>query len=263
MNKQIRNKFFGIAISFILMLNCLCNSLLVKAQDEVVYSRQVVDGIEYTISTYNEDGITHVTVHQSNSQDYVDLSLSDDNEELVKKEYNYIGTDIFGDVKYDSSSEVVYLDNERTMDSEVEALGITWNSKTYEKWEGDYWYKKGNDGRKVYYQIGCTATYQIRVDNSSSNKDACEKYSNEIKECNKHYVIGSAALDGTAFGVGFITGLIIANAAFPPSVIVDVILGIIGAGAIGTAVVELVNAYSSYCNIKDYYVDARACGIKL
>ena len=55
----------------------------------------------------------------------------------------------------------------------------------------------------------------------------------------------------------------IANGAFPPSIMVDVVVAILGGGTVASLVKCTVNAYCDYKDIKDIYIDARPCGSKI
>lgn len=131
---------------------------------------KTVNGVEYKIYTYVKNGINHVKVYAGDTQDYCEFYLSNKKEQLVREEYDYKGRTFFGVKDYDTNIQVIDLDNSDKVNCDVIAQGITWNKKTYEHWNNDYWYKKGNSGSKVYYQIGCVAKYRIRVDNSKKIK---------------------------------------------------------------------------------------------
>ena len=60
-----------------------------------------------------------------------------------------------------------------------------------------------------------------------------------------------------------VVGLVIANGAFLPSIMVDVVVAILGGGTVASLVKCTVNAYCDYKDIKDIYIDARACGSKI
>lgn len=135
-----------------------------------------------------------------------------------------------------------------------------------ENWGNKYWYQMGNDGCIVHYKIGCDLTYQIRVDDNSYNKNALEEYASWIRSCNSNMARGDAACIGSGISAGAVLGLVIANIAFPPTVLIDVIVGIFGTaaiGAIGTAVYSYLAAHDDYQEIQDSYIIAKACGIRV
>ena len=55
----------------------------------------------------------------------------------------------------------------------------------------------------------------------------------------------------------------IANGAFPPSIMVDVVVAILGGGTVASLVKCTVNAYCDYKVITDMYIDSMACGIRM
>lgn len=260
-NKKI--KFVSFTLIVFLCIDFISSPMNVRAENEIVYSKIKENGVEYTISTYSISDSRCVIVRKSNSKNYYKLCYNKERKELITEEYKSKGKNFIGVNQYSLSYEKMYLDDLDTSNGEICALGTTWNSKTYEKWKKDYWYQKGNDGSKIYYKIGCKASYRIRVDNSSKNMKACKNYANAIKSCNNHYLTAMSLVAGTDVSLAVIYGLIVANIAFPATVIVDIVVAAVGAGSIGTTVKEMVDSYTAYKDVKDYYIDARACGKKL
>ena len=260
---NIMKKILSLVLVAILTINIATPSTSVEASQKGNTVTKTVDGIKYRIEKTVKNGVNHVKVYKGNSQNYCELYLSKDKKQLVRKEYDYNGKTIRGKKSYDVNTKKIDLDISIKAYSAVMAQGISWNKKTYEHWKYDYWYKKGNNGSKVYFQIGCVAKYQIRVDNNKKNKKILEKYASKIKSCNKNYALAKAAEAGTGIGVGFVVALVIANAAFPPSVIVDVVVALLGGGTVTALVNYTVKSYCDYEDIKDIYVDARACGKKI
>jgi hypothetical protein len=120
-----------------------------------------------------------------------------------------------------------------------------------------YSYKYGTDKKKTYIQIGKdSTTYTIRTDTLSSAKDAkCDSFANAIKKSNSYYDKGASYAAGTSFSVGVIIGLVIANAAFPPSVIVTIIVALLGGGAtLYKAIDNFVDSYAQWKNARDLFV---------
>lgn len=136
----------------------------------------------------------------------------------------------------------------------------TWNKKTF-------WYANGSKGKKTYLKIGQKASYRIRTDNLSNKKEKkCDSYRKAVKKSKSYWAKGTAEISGTTFSVGIIVGLIIANAACPPSVIVDIVIAAIGGGSIPlvvSGVKNLVNSYEKWEDSRDYYVTIRTYGTKL
>ena len=248
-------KILTLVLVAILTINLTTPSTSVDASQKGNTVTKTVDGIKYRIEKSVKNGVNHVKVYKGDSQNYCELYLSKDKKQLVKKEYCFNGKK-----SYNVNAKKIDLGIYKQAYSSVTSQGINWNKKTYEKLKKNYWYKKGNNGSKVYYQIGCVAKYQIRVDNNKKNKKILEKYASKIKSCNKNYALAKAAEAGTGIGVGVVVGLVIANAAFPPSVIIDVVVALLGGGSFTAMVTYVVKAYGDYSDIKDIYVDARACG---
>lgn len=260
--KGILKKVLTFALTAVMTVNLTNPAFKVEASGQETTITKVVDGVEYKINTYIEDGINHVEVYKGDSCNHYELYLSDDKEQLISKEYNS-GDSLLEQKNYNLNTQEEDSSSLNIDNKDFAVKGINWNSKTYEKWADDYWYRKGNEGKKVYYQIGCVAKYQIRVDNNKNYKKTLEKYASKIKACNKHYALALAASAATGVGIGTVAALITANALFPPSVIVDIIIGVLGGGAVASLVKYMVDAYCDYNDIKDIYVDARACGKKI
>ncbi len=261
--KEFIRKTFTVLLAVAIIINFANSAIYAEALGKESVVTKTVNGVEYKIYTYVKNGINHVKVYAGDTQDYCEFYLSNKKEQLVREEYDYKGRTFFGVKDYDTNIQVIDLDNSDKVNCDVIAQGITWNKKTYEHWNNDYWYKKGNSGSKVYYQIGCVAKYRIRVDNSKKNKKTLDKYASKIKSCNKNYALALAASAGTGIGLGTVVGLVIANGAFPPSIMVDVVVAILGGGTVASLVKCTVNAYCDYKDIKDIYIDARACGSKI
>lgn len=106
----------------------------VKAKEGTV-SRQVVDGVVYEVRTYvsTKDGKQHVTVKQSNSKDYMDLTFDSERNVLTKEKCTYCGKDATGKVKYASTYEKMTVEKDSaTAGAKVQS--ITYNRKLYEHW---------------------------------------------------------------------------------------------------------------------------------
>lgn len=261
--KAIMKRALAIVLVAVMAINFSISAINAEASERGTFVTKTVDGVEYKIHTFIDNGINHVQVYKGDSQDYYEVYLSNDKEQLVQEEYDYKGENFWGQEDYNVDIQVMDLVNSDESNGDVTAQGISWNGKTYDHWKKDYWYKKGNDGSKVYFQIGSVATYQIRVDNNSNNKRTLEKFASAIKSCNQNQALATAAAAGTGVSMGVVMGLVIANAAFPPTIIVDIVVGILGGGAVSSLVKYSVNAYSDYKDIEDIYIDARACGTKI
>ena len=274
-NKKNILKSVALGLIMAIIVGAIVNENLIKSKASengnidfgTVYAEETVDGITYTVSKRNDiDGSESIYVRKSNTNDFTRLEVRDDS--IAKETYTYQVGHINNLYSYECEKEVFDTNLEEIDINDIasDTRGIIFNSavKTRKDLGIQYWYKKGNEGKKIYYRIGCKAKYQIRVDNNSNAKKACEKLASEIKKSNAKYDEGEAFLVGTGVSVGAIIGLVIANYLLPITVIVDIIVGIIGAIATGgtftKGVAALVSSYKHYLNVKDIYVDARSYG---
>lgn len=223
------------------------------------------NGIIYTITQLATNDGRDFIVTTDDTKDKVEISIYDNEIEIT--EYEYDGKNFFGKEKYDVSEETIdisgYIEDAENM-AEVSAQAISYGSKTTETW-GKHWYCYGSNGSKSYIKIGQTATYQIRTDTLVSAKETkCDNYAKAIKASNSSYAKAVAYAGGSSFLIGFAVGLIIGNAAFPPSIIVTLIIAAVGGG---TSIVNmsncLIDSYSYYKDCKDLYAVIKGYGTKL
>lgn len=88
-----------------------------------------------------------------------------------------------------------------------------------------------------------------------------KEYREAVRSCKSNYDKGDAALVGTGVATGV---MVICNIAFPPSVIVTIVLAAVGGGgAVVTAVNYLIDAHSDYTLAVDDYAMIKGLGTKL
>jgi hypothetical protein len=155
-----------------------------------------------------------------------------------------------------------------TDENNVEAQKINYNSKTKTlyKWnKNPYYYQSGSSKEKTYLKIGCKANYRIRTDNLSDKKaKKCNAYKSAIKKSNSYYQKGTAYLAGSGISLGVVACLVTANAVFPPSVIVSIVVATLGGGsALYKGASALANSQEKYYDAKDYYAIIKTYGKKL
>ena len=119
--------------------------------------------------------------------------------------------------------------------------------------------------KKTYLKIGCKATYRIRTDNLADNKEKkCDSYVNAIKKCNSSYYKALAYSGGSGALFGIIIGLVAANVAFPPSVIVTIVIAAVGgSGGVTECVLSLISCHDYYKDAADIYITIRTYGTKI
>lgn len=235
----------------------------IDIEDKKNTKEQIINekGQEYIIKKYEKDEKKYVTAY---SQDQSLISvICVDGEIVTSKVYSYDPEC----QEYIEQTMVLDIDQQKLSENTVSAQKIKYNSKTSCKWPGkpSYYYQTGTSGKKIYLKIGCKANYRIRIDNLSSSKSKkCTSYKTAVKKSKSNYSKGIAYLAGTDISLGVVLGLIVANATFPPSVIVSIVVGTIGGGAtVYKAVNCLVTAYEKYQDAKDYYAIIKTYGTKL
>ncbi|MBE5935359.1 MAG: hypothetical protein E7262_06165 [Lachnospiraceae bacterium] len=125
-----------------------------------VYSEKIVDGVRYVISNKTENGDNCVYIRKSDTKDFTKLYI--DNNTISKEVYTYNAGDIDNITSYQCEREKyntdVYddvntdiVENNEENDT-VDSKKIVWNKavKTRGAIGIQYWYKKGNEGKKVY-----------------------------------------------------------------------------------------------------------------
>lgn len=217
------------------------------------------DGVTYYMNSHQEDKKNIIELRTSDNSDFYTYIVDVENQTIECQTYqlNDAGSyDVFSKL-IDTS---VYSNN---LDSQVSPLAIGYGSKVECKM-GDYWYQSGSEGSKTYLKIGCKATYLIRTDNLSDAKyDRCESYKSNIRSCNSSYNKALAAVGGSSAVLGTIIGLVIANIAFPPSVIITAVISVFGSGAGYVAAANYaIDAQEYKDTAADIYITIRTYGTK-
>ena len=223
-----------------------------KAEGEKYIIEVYDDGSKKIVRTYSDDGKYMSIMELNQNVVNIDTYIYENQKQcFINRDVKFTCSD-----DTDSSSEFIA----QAIKYGKKTNSATWNKKKY-------WYANGSKGKKTYLKIGQKASYRIRTDNLSNKKEKkCNSYRSAIKKSKSYWLKGAADLSGTSFTVGFIAGLIITNAAFPPSVIIDVVIAAIGAGSIPLAVSgvkNLVNSYEKWEDTGDYYITIRTYGTKL
>lgn len=222
-----------------------------KAPDTSYIIEVYDNGSKKVIQTYSDDG-SHMSIMELD-KDTIDINTytyKNKNGKFINRDIKFTYTD--SETRGAFISQAIKYGKKKT--------SATWKKKKF-------WYSNGSNGKKTYLKIGQKASYRIRTDNLSNKKDKkCESYKSAVKKSSSYWLKGSAEIAGTNFSIGVIVGLIVANTAFPPSVIVDVVLAAIGGGSISLAVSgvkNLVNSYEKWEDAEDNYVIIRNYGTKL
>lgn len=221
-----------------------------------------VDGVIYYISSCEQDGENIVEVRTSNNDDYYTYKVDVQNQTIEYQTHNFQS-----EGNYETITEIidtsVYAENIEDNSTQVSPLAIGYGSKVECKM-GDYWYQSGSEGTKTYLKIGCKATYLIRTDNLSDAKyDKCESYKSNIRKCNSSYNKALAAVGGSSAILGTIIGIVLANIAFPPSVIITAVVAVFGSGAGYVAAANYAIDAQEYKDIAaDIYITIRTYGTK-
>lgn len=237
----------------------------IDTEEKQDVEKQIVneENEDYIIETYEEDGKQFVATY---SRDLSTMSLvCCDGDIITNRVFLYDSTL----QKYIEQTVVLETDETAPLTDEnnIEAQKIKYNSKTKCIWnqKNSYYYQSGSNKEKTYLKIGCKANYRIRTDNLSDKKEKkCNAYQSAIKKSNSYYRKGYAYLMGTGIPVGMVIGLVAANVAFPPSVIVSIVVATVGGGAtVYKSVTAFANSKEKYCDAKDYYAVIKTYGKKL
>lgn len=243
-----------------------CAMETIDTEEKQDVEKQIVneENEDYIIETYEEDGKQFVATY---SQDLSTMSLvCCDGDIITNRVFLYDSTL----QKYLEQTVVLETDETMTLTDEnnVEAQKINYNSKTktlYNWNKNPYYYQSGSSKEKTYLKIGCKANYRIRTDNLSDKKaKKCNAYKSAIKKSNSYYQKGTAYLAGSSVTLGVVLGLVVANVAFPPSVIATMAVGALGGGsAVYKGASALANSQEKFCDAKDYYAIIKTYGKKL
>lgn len=225
-------------------------------QNEKNSSQYIIgeDGFKYCIKTEIADNGNKVVSISSNKNDIRYVETIDFLDESIKVD-EYRGVDLL-------STTIVSMED-LSGDNHV-STPFAYGSKVKEKSEGKYWYQNGTktvSGKtKAFVKIGCIATYEINyTDASSKAQTAFDNYTSYLRKANTNYgkfQTACYALDMSAAAVG---ALILANIAFPPSIIIT----IIGGGAALGMVNFYLDYHENFESMKEWYTKAKVYGKKL
>ena len=88
----------------------------------------------------------------------------------------------------------------------------------------------------------------------SSKKSTCDKYTSSIDTSANYYAKACVYSAASGVGIGVIAGLVAANIAFPPSVIITIVVAACGAGSSIIACVNALIDSNTYSNqAKNYF----------
>lgn len=247
------------------------NTALKTYGEEVMTDYQEFEVVEndvtYSIKMSEYDESTRFVVRNDANKDYSEVVINKTDLLIETTNYTYEGTNILGVDLYDEDEEEFdYGESEEN--SAYEPQGIVYSDSVKEKYKNDYWYAYGHGEKtdRKYLKIGCVAKYRIRTDNLDTiKKIQCDKYTTAIKNCNSKVKSGNNYASVAGVSGALILGLVIANAAFPPSVIITIVVAAVGGGgeAVKNATNAFVDAKDYFEELKDYYVIIRDYGKKL
>jgi hypothetical protein len=226
----------------------------------------VVDGITYDITvSMDSEGKKVITVENDKERSKSVMYYDQKNSTIESLSFNKHGHLDDSIACIVDENELVIGTRSRTVAKAAASISYGKVTKTPNDFGTQYWYCTGSSGTKQYTKIGCKATYLIRTDDlSSDNKAMVKEYRDAVRSCKSNYDKGDAALIGTGVASGVIVGMIICNVAFPPSVIVTIVLAAVGGGgAVVTAVNYLIDAHSDYTLAVDDYAMIKGLGTKL
>ncbi|MBD5089076.1 MAG: hypothetical protein HDT30_09765 [Clostridiales bacterium] len=223
----------------------------------------VENGEKYFVETYCENGVEYVKAYSEDMKNVSVIAIDGDmiNAELYSKENSKV---------YEKNTVEIMVDEEIADNKNtVQAQSISYSQAVKIQIRGKYYYQSGIEktGKKTktYLKIGCNYNYRIRTDNLSDAKDKkVEAYKTSIKKSNSYNTKGYGYLVGTGISATVILALIIANATFPPSVIISIVVAAVGGGATVYKAIECyVDSYEYYLDAKDYYDTIKAYGTRI
>lgn len=216
---------------------------------------EVVDNnVTYSIDMLEYEETTRITVKNDSNKDFSEIVINKADMVIENTNYTYEGTTILGTDLYDEDEEEIDYSVDES-ESTYNPQGIVYENSVKEKYKGDYWfaYGKGEKTTKRFLKIGCVAKYRIRTDNLTAvKKIQCDKYTTAIKNCNSCVKSGNNYATGAGLSSSLILGLVIANATFPPSVIVTIVIAAVGGGAAAK------NATNAYIDAKEYFNELKS-----
>lgn len=217
------------------------------------------NGKQYFVETYYENGVEYIKAYSEDMKNLSVIAIDGDmiNADLYCKENSKV---------YEKNTVEIMV-NEEIADNKntVQAQSISYSQPVRIQIRGKYYYQSGIEKTKTYLKIGCNYNYRIRTDNLSDAKDKkVEAYKTSIKKSNSYNTKGYGYLVGTGISATVILALIIANATFPPSVIVSIVVAAVGGGATVYKAIECyVDSYEYYLDAKDYYDTIKAYGTRI
>lgn len=257
-----RKKFSVLAmlIAIVISFNTVGNAYAYNCGLERKVICVEVDGVKYTVSSYEVNGEPCVEVRTDESKDYYTYKMKDESIEYQTHTYN---NRLFGK-NYSTKSEIIDTSEYVEDTSMAQSQAVSYGSKVKIKY-GDVWYQVGSEGSKTYLKIGWEASYRIRTDNLASAKETkCENYQKAIRNANKCYNKALAAVGGSSACLAIIVGLVVANVTFPPTVIVTIVVAALGgSGGMVAAANYAIDAEDYRKEAEDLYIVIRTYGTKL
>lgn len=246
-------------VAVLLVLTSTFNSSAMEITNQQRSGYSVYEnGVKYDIEVTKTNEKYSFLIKADDTKGYSEVIID---KNLKKIEITQIQNGI---VKSNDSIDLSQYQNEK-IGRNIETRAISYNSKITEKVSKKYWYQYGSENQKTYLQIGCDAKYRIRTDNLSSAKEKkCTAYSNAIKNCNSKYFKAEAAAAGSGVLFGTVLALVTANIAFPPSVIISIVVAAVGGGgSVAVCVNNMIDSFQYYNDAKDLYITIRTYGTKL
>lgn len=255
--KKIMSMFLAVAIMIVTSFGGVrdvkkCFAATVKT----IESNGVKYQVTYSISGNNYDITTENLSTKATAN--VDLNIKTKKGTITNTTYASNGKAVIVRTDYDGNSIVEKASSDISYDRKVEI-----------DMDRHYYYRNGTKGKKIYLKIGRKSdSYKIRTDNlSSGKKKNCKSYQNYIvngqSDMNKGFLNCAAAGVSSAL----IIALVLANIAFPPSVIVDIVLAVIGGGGFVATITKAINnfisAYNKQQKAANVYNTIKTYGTKL
>lgn len=234
------------------MIICVTPTVYAK---EVQQIKRNVNGIEYIISIENGDNSTQITVENTSDNDYVVENINYSDNEIVVKEYEEVKS--FWGESYDVAEETINCEDFEQQDINTYSNAVKYNGKKHGGLgSGDYYYQYGYTSNKTYLKVGNSSkTKSICLTGlKSSKKSTCDKYTSSIDTSANYYAKACVYSAASGVGIGVIAGLVAANIAFPPSVIITIVVAACGSGSSIIACVNALIDSNTYSNqAKNYF----------
>lgn len=254
------------------------NEIISKDYAQMLFEKIQDDGYNVPSSDTNysirKDANGKVTIMNNITKEYTSFAINDSDNNQILIIYEslecitgnyYLIKDKITVQRHDASEFNNY--SSELQSSALAASSIKWESKVKETYKNQYWYQLGYTKSTDYMKIGCKASYRINLSKlSSTRKGRCTDYRKDVASCESHYNSFKKWATGTRLGLEAVIALILINIAYPPSVIVDVLLAAIP-GATASAATNAVNNYltarKKYSSAKSTYETIKEWGTKL